>query len=113
MIDINKKYKTRDGRDARIYAIDGNPEYPVHGAILSDSGWNGATWCTEGRWLSSFNSPNDLVVVKPTVKVDMWLNVYRGGEFTPHSCRGYADQLAGDRVAIIHIEREVEHGEGL
>jgi hypothetical protein len=114
MIDINKKYKTRGGRDVRIYAMDGNPEYPVHGAILSESGWNGATWCTEGRWLSSFSSPNDLVEVKPTVKVDMWLNLYPNQTAAYHFTRAEADRNAGSqRVACIHIEREVEYGEGL
>lgn len=31
MIDINKKYRTRDGRDVVIYAINGAGNYPVHG----------------------------------------------------------------------------------
>jgi predicted DNA-binding protein with PD1-like motif len=32
-IDINKKYRTRDGHEVRIYATDGMGLYPVHGAI--------------------------------------------------------------------------------
>lgn len=33
MIDINKKYRTRDGRDVVIYAINGSGRYPVYGAV--------------------------------------------------------------------------------
>ena len=33
MIDINKKYRTRNGREVRIYATDGWSASPVHGAI--------------------------------------------------------------------------------
>jgi len=33
VIDINKKYKTRNGQKVRIYATDGAEDYPIHGAI--------------------------------------------------------------------------------
>jgi hypothetical protein len=33
MIDINKKYRTRDGREVRIYATDGDGDPLTHGAI--------------------------------------------------------------------------------
>ena len=32
MIDKNKQYRTRDGREVRIYATDGYGHYPVHDA---------------------------------------------------------------------------------
>ena len=45
MIDITKKYRTRDGREVRIYATDGADPYPVHGAIKnSDGEWCGSAW---------------------------------------------------------------------
>lgn len=34
MIDKNKKYRTRDGKEVRIYCTDGRGLYPIHGAIL-------------------------------------------------------------------------------
>ena len=33
MIDMKKKYRTKDGREVRIYATDGVGHYPVHGAV--------------------------------------------------------------------------------
>jgi len=34
MIDIDKKYTTRAGKEVRIYKIDSDGEYPVDGAVL-------------------------------------------------------------------------------
>lgn len=39
MISMDKKYKTRCGREVRIYALDGCGHFPVQGAILTESGW--------------------------------------------------------------------------
>lgn len=36
MIDKNKQYRTRDGREVRIYATDGDPIVPIHKAALGD-----------------------------------------------------------------------------
>ena len=36
MIDINKKYRTRDGRDVIVYAVHSDIRYPVHGAIIGE-----------------------------------------------------------------------------
>ena len=33
MIDMSKKYRTRDGREVRIYAVDGAKDYPVDVAV--------------------------------------------------------------------------------
>jgi hypothetical protein len=50
MIDINKKYSARDGREVRIYATDGGDlveEKTIHGAILNGSNWVFAIWSLE------------------------------------------------------------------
>ena len=50
MIDINKKYSTRDGREVRIYATDGGDLFEgqtIHGAILNGSNWVFAIWSFE------------------------------------------------------------------
>ena len=38
MISKDKQYKTRDGREVRVYATDGAGEFPIHGAVLNDDG---------------------------------------------------------------------------
>jgi|TARA_R110002051_G_C8515681_1_gene467103 hypothetical protein len=40
MIQLDKKYTTRDGREVRIHAIDGpDEEYPVISSIKNDDVW--------------------------------------------------------------------------
>jgi hypothetical protein len=51
MIDIDKKYRTRDGREVRIYAVDGGGSHPVHGAIKSTEGWDCHSWRRTGCWM--------------------------------------------------------------
>lgn len=65
MIDINKKYKTRDGREVRIYATDGSGGFSVHGAIKRDDGWGSPlVWAKDGRFnLDVDEQPMDLVEV--------------------------------------------------
>jgi len=49
-ISKEKKYKTRDGREVRIYATDTRDgEYPVHGAVLERDGrWHSDVWTEDG-----------------------------------------------------------------
>lgn len=65
MIDINKKYKTRDGREVRFYATDPHGRYSILGAINSDGQWGHAqSWSDEGRFnLDEGENPMDLVEV--------------------------------------------------
>ncbi len=47
-LEAGKFYRTRDGRKARIYAVDGAGQYPAHGAILCDSVWFMSIWTAYG-----------------------------------------------------------------
>ena len=47
-ISMDKKYRTRDGREVRIYAVDGYRDYPIHGAIMDD-GWCVHYWSEKGK----------------------------------------------------------------
>lgn len=53
MIDLNKKYTTRDGKQVKLYDIVNaeNQKYPVIGAfyIDSDKRWKVDTWTLNGR----------------------------------------------------------------
>lgn len=39
----------RDGEKARIYAVDGRHDSPIHGAVRTDCGWDPLTWLKNGR----------------------------------------------------------------
>lgn len=88
MIDMNKKYKTKDGKPVRIYATDCGGGWPVHGAYLDDNVW----------WQISLREA-DLVEVPETVVT--WQNVY--GNYDSRSKADYA--ALEDRVAVVRIER--------
>jgi hypothetical protein len=113
MIDKNKTYKTRRGHAVRIYATDGEEDYPVHGAIylLEKDKWRCITWTDAGHFISkSAEHDRDLIEVKP--KHVVWVNVYAARIDGMFCSRKTADACAfPQRIACIRIE--YEEGEGL
>ena len=63
-VDITKKYTTRNGWHARIYATGAGGARPVHGAITQPGGaiWIQANWEADGQSFSG--SEYDLIPVK-------------------------------------------------
>ena len=112
MIDINKKYRTRAGAEARIYAVDGFGSRCVHGAYKSPTGWVGSCWQQDGIQ-SVFEGHYDLIEVKPRIQRTMWVNV------CPNATTMFLHKLDADayassaRLACVKIEIDVEEGEGL
>jgi hypothetical protein len=48
-IDINKKYRTRDGREVIIHAVDGpDKSVPVVASIRNPGGWMAGKWRADG-----------------------------------------------------------------
>jgi len=77
MIDPKKTYRTRDGREVRIYAVDWNADTPIHGAVLKKEGWHPMVWCRDGRWSSCAGELGpDLIEVRPRIQREVWVNVY-------------------------------------
>lgn len=109
MIDLNKKYQTRDGREVRLFMVDGGGEYPIVGAYKDGKAdkWTPDNWASDGRWLTD-HSDTDLVPV-PEKRVG-YVNVRRlpSGEIwlgAEHPTRASADKKAGEyRIACIRIE---------
>ena len=116
MIDINKKYRTRDGREVRIYATDGHGGTAIHGAIKISSGdWMQESWWSSGQLLTSLQSDSDLIEGRPRHKRTVWVNVYGSG-VVPEACssKERADLAAAcGRIACIKVELDFEEGEGL
>jgi hypothetical protein len=112
MIDKSKTYKTRDGREVRIYATDGVLPYPIHGAIKTKEGWVRASWTPDGdEGLRS----DDLIEVRPRHKRTVWVNMSSDHHFVfSYSSRETADAHASNlRIACIKVELDFEEGEGL
>jgi hypothetical protein len=114
MIDINKKYRTRDGREARIYALNGGGMHSVHGSVLMNDGWRSCTWLFDGR-ITCADSCGDLIEVKPRIKRTVWANLYIDGRITlGHPSKEDADKCADrGRLACVKVEIDCEEGEGL
>ena len=117
MIDKSKQYRTRDGREVRIYAVDGSGSMPVHGAIKNNYGWEPYQWIADGMAYLN-DRPEDLIEVKPRIKRKGWVNVYRhdnGDEFAEVSL---TEALPRQRIgcaciACVEIDIDVEEGHGL
>jgi hypothetical protein len=50
MIDMNKKYQTRDGRAVRILCVDAPSKLPVVGIVEGEHGVD--TWSINGRYFT-------------------------------------------------------------
>ena len=112
MIDINKKYRTRDGREVRIYATDGWNASPIHGAIKVEGDWRFSCWSARG--IHHTDRAYDLIEVIPRHKRTVWLNVYGiPSDVTAYNNKWKADQSVSPRIACIKVELDFEEGEGL
>ena len=121
MIDINKKYRTRDGREVRIYATDGEGAFPIQGAIFFGKGWRMRQWMKDGSaHINTGDSDSDLIEVRPRHKRTVWLAVYPNGyieatsklEWRNGPCiNGPYD--GAKPIACIKVELDFEEGEGL
>jgi len=117
MIDINKKYRTRDGHEVRIYATDGYGPYSVHGAVEPKTGvWILESWTTNGKTSCEVDGSSDLVEAKPRIKRKCFMNIHKDDGLISwgHKTKEQADQNSGPaRIACVEIEIDCEEGEGL
>jgi hypothetical protein len=116
MISKDKQYRTRDGREVRIYATDGVGDQSVHGAVFDGSTWLIYAWYDDGQYARSDKcGRHDLIEVKPRIKRTVWLNVYEHNIY----CEDYKtkekadDNAMSKRLACVKVEIDVEEGEGL
>lgn len=114
MIDMTKTYRTRDGREVRIYAVDGAGKHCVHGAYREDDEWHATAWTSYGD--HSYSHDKKLIEVKPRIKRTMWVNVYDGIECLhkrAESAKMGRIMGNGGCLACVKIEIDCEEGEGL
>ena len=112
MIDISKTYRTRDGREVRIYATDG-AHGKVHGAMLTAEGWEHRTWGDSGRIMLCEQHDYDLIEVRPRIKRTVWLNVYEDNTLSVFGSETRAKQSLEYCLACLKIDIDCEEGEGL
>jgi hypothetical protein len=115
MISKDKTYRTRDGREVRIYATDGDKWSPIHGAIKEKSGWCFCVWHEDGSYIDSMlKQSNDLIEVKPRIKRTVWLNVFGDHVYGAYTKEGVdIHPYVDSRLACVKVEIDCEEGEGL
>jgi hypothetical protein len=122
MISKDKTYRTRDGREVRIYATDGGGASPVHGAYYTErSGWCSWLWSANGK-ATSDDEPNciDLIEVKPRINRTVWLNlfpdhteIFPTEEIAKHWAAMPIPFEHEQPISCVKVEIDVEEGEGL
>jgi len=112
---VGQRVKTRDGRDARILAVDLKGECPVGAAVDNGAGETLERYTASGRFYGD-NADSDFDLIKPPVVrvYDAWVNMYPNGVIGAYATRDSADSCAtASRIACLHIRQEYEEGEGL
>jgi hypothetical protein len=110
MIDKKKTYKTRDGREVRIYATDGQEDWPIHGATLKSFGWSSECWTKDGSSLTNMPHADDLIEFRPRHKRTVWLHVWKNGTVCATEQSYY---VPAGRIACIKVELDFAEGDGL
>ena len=116
MIDPKKQYRTRDGREVRIYAVDGGEHGTgIHGAHYDGGRWSVCAWKKKGRIFDDGECSLDLIEVRPRIQREVWVNVYRDkAVFGLHASKEGADaNYSGERIACVKLVIDCEEGEGL
>ena len=117
MISKDKTYRTRDGREVRIYATDGHPDEPVHGAFKDKGKWMSTNWSQTGKFCSFAPHDLDLIEVKPRIRRTVWVNLHENDFVTASPTEAFAKQRLQhslkDALACIRVEIDCEEGEGL
>ena len=88
-IQLDKQYKTRDGREVKIHAIDGPKDnYPVVASVrdADKALWSACTFTKEGVFCLKNCHKLDLIEVVPIWEGEIWIdnqgNVREGSMFT-------------------------------
>ena len=120
MIDLNKKYKTREGNEVKLYTIwPEQQKGPIHGAVKNpkDGGWYAAVWPLDGRYFPDKEHYGDLIEVKEPTTHKYWIAPLKNGNtiLIPDSTM-YEEVLRGpleDFIAIVPVEITYSEGDGL
>lgn len=108
MIEMGKKYQTRDGRAVRILCVDGPGNQPIVGIIEGEN--NPDVWDVDGVWTNFQGYDNWDLVPVPT-KHEGWI-VIEQDKFFPSLCAMFCTEegarhhawLVGGRVIPVTWE---------
>lgn len=105
MISMDKKYRTRDGREVRLLCVDGPEDTPIIGLI----GPTTAKWRSDGRWTQTYaETIYDLIEYhEPDIRT-IWVNVYECGRgYELYALDSKDEALSSARPDAISIAQPV------
>ena len=110
MIDLTKRYITRNGHEVTLISDKGRGDYPILGYFEGREAL--ATWTRDGRYILAGNTCSDLIEVKEMKQV--WVVLYYGpyGAVwtatynSPEEAESYKD-VCGKYIKTVEIEYEV------
>jgi hypothetical protein len=116
MISMDKKYKTRDGREVKILTTERKDDYPVVGLIVEDSGIETVrSWPLSGVYSEEHECLADLVETKITLDIEGYFNIYKNDDFSFHRNKARAINASYNRKDLLarkKVKIEIEIGEG-
>lgn len=117
-ISMDKQYRTRDGREVRIYAMDGVGPLSIHGSIKTHGSWVMECWYQNGKSLPDYEYSSDLIEVKPRIKREFWVNVYQKNYINPVLWETLDEAKQSipygfEPIARVKVVIDCEEGEGL
>jgi len=114
-VEMGKQYKTRSGKEVRLYATDCGGVYTVHGAYRSGEFWAIGSWLSNGEWYRGSVQELDLIEVKPRIQREVWLNIYGNDtDWCVHDSKAEANARSSQgRTACVKLTIDCEEGEGL
>jgi hypothetical protein len=111
MIDLTKKYRTRNGKDVELISDKGRGDFPILGYFEGREAL--ATWTQDGRYTLTGNTCSDLIEVKEMKKVWVVLFQRPSGELftTAHSSaesvEAQLNYTSAKHIKTVEIEYEV------
>lgn len=102
MISMDKKYRTRDGREVRLLCVDGPELWPVCGLIDGDN--MPSAWDLDGAFSTDGMHSDDLIEChEPDIRT-IWVNVYEDGV---HKFGSAGDAEKSAMVGVVSIAQPV------
>ncbi len=101
MISLDKSYRTKNGKEVRLYAIDGHGYWPVHGAISYPDGWYAFQWSVDGQGAYANHDLIEVVMIP-----EYWVVFEENGTCSYVTDVDPSSHLSDVEFAIHHPEQE-------
>lgn len=114
-IEMGKTYRTRDGKPARVIAVDRvSLQHPVLALVKTSATEEHVySYTTDGKYAWTIETSHDLIEVKP--EITGWVNIYKVGTDNWYAFKKTREDADGharaERIACIPIT--FREGDGL